>query len=163
MKPSLRLLPLLAALCVALSVALPAAEPIKVGEYASLTGKDASFGQTSHKGLTLALEEINAAGGVLGKKIELFTEDNQTKNGESATVAKKRISRDKVIALMGEVSSGRSLEVAPIAQNAKIPMIPPAAPHPGGPKKGNYIFRVCFIDPFQGTAMAKFAETDLKV
>src|SRR5882672_6971389 len=101
----------------ALAVAARAQDTIKVGEYASLTGKEAGFGQTSHHGVVLAIEEINAAGGVLGKKLELVVEDNQTKPGESATVAKKLLSRDKVIALIGEVSSTRSLEVAPIAQN----------------------------------------------
>jgi branched-chain amino acid transport system substrate-binding protein len=140
----------------------PTPATIKVGEYASLTGKEASFGQQSHKGLTLAIEEINAAGGVLGRKIELISEDNQTKSGESATAVQKLISRDKVIALVGEVSSGRSLEAAPIAQKAKIPMIAPAATSPDVTKKGDYIFRVCFIDPFQGTVMAKFAKDDLK-
>jgi len=147
---------------VALALALRAQDTIKVGEYASLTGKEASFGQQSHKGLTLAIEELNAAGGVLGKKLELITEDNQTKPGESATAVKKLISRDKVVALIGEVASGRSLEAAPIAQAAKIPMIAPAATNPKVTQTGNYIFRVCFIDPFQGTVMAKFAQTDLK-
>src|SRR6267142_1027995 len=109
-------------LALAATAALSAADPIKLGEYASLTGKEAGFGQTSHQGVVLALEEINAAGGVLGRKLELTTEDNQTKPGESATVVKKLISRDKVVALIGEVSSGRSLEAAPIAQQAKIPM-----------------------------------------
>jgi len=147
---------------VVLALALRAQDTIKVGEYASLTGKEASFGQQSHKGLTLAIEELNAAGGVLGKKLELITEDNQTKPGESATAVKKLISRDKVVALIGEVASGRSLEAAPIAQAAKIPMIAPAATNPKVTQTGNYIFRVCFIDPFQGTVMAKFAQTDLK-
>lgn len=160
MKSYLR--PLLVASTLILASCSKQSEAIKVGEYASLTGKDASFGQTSHKGLTLALEEINAAGGVLGKKIELLTEDNQTKSGESATAAKKLITRDKVVALFGEVSSGRSLEAAPIAQTAKIPMIAPAATNPKVTETGDYIFRVCFIDPFQGTAMAKFARDDLK-
>ena len=145
-----------------LVLAAGAAEPIKIGEYASLTGKEAGFGQTSHHGLILALEEINAAGGVLGRPLELAYEDNQTKSGESATAAKKLISRDKVVALIGEVSSGRSLEAAPIAQAAKIPMIAPAATNPKVTMTGNYIFRVCFIDPFQGTVMAKFAKDDLK-
>ncbi len=141
---------------------LPAAESIKLGEYASLTGKEAGFGQTSHQGVKLAVEEINAAGGVLGRPLELVVEDNQTKPGESATVVKKLISRDKVVALIGEVSSGRSLEAAPIAQQAKIPMVAPAATNPKVTQTGNYIFRVCFIDPFQGTVMAKFAKEDLK-
>jgi branched-chain amino acid transport system substrate-binding protein len=134
---------------------------IKVGEYASLTGKEATFGQSSHKGIVMALEELNAAGGVLGQKLELLSEDNQTKAGESATVAKKLLARDKVVALLGEVSSGRSLEAAPIAQAAKVPMIAPAATNPKVTETGDYIFRVCFIDPFQGTVMAKFAASEL--
>ncbi len=161
MKITARLLSALVLLLPALTLGLRADDTIKVGEYASLTGKEASFGQSSHKGILLALEEINAAGGVLGKKIEVLSEDNQTKSGESATVAKKLIARDKVIALLGEVSSGRSLEAAPIAQAAHIPMIAPAATNPTVTQKGNYIFRVCFIDPFQGTVMAKFAKDDL--
>jgi branched-chain amino acid transport system substrate-binding protein len=150
---------LLAALV--LAPALRAADPILIGEYASLTGKEAGFGTTSHHGVVLALEELNAAGGVLGRPLELAYEDNQTKPGESATVVKKLISRNKVVALIGEVSSGRSLEAAPIAQAAHIPMIAPAATNPKVTQTGNYIFRVCFIDPFQGTVMAKFARDDL--
>jgi branched-chain amino acid transport system substrate-binding protein len=138
-------------------------DTIRIGEYASLTGKEAGFGQSSHRGTVLAVEEINAAGGVLGLQLELITEDNQTKPGESATVAKKLISRDRVVALLGEVASGRSLEAAPIAQASRIPMIAPAATNPKVTETGDYIFRVCFIDPFQGTAMAKFALDTLKV
>lgn len=152
----------LALTSLAITTALFAAEPIKLGEYASLTGKEAGFGQTSHHGIVLAIEEINAAGGVLGRPLELAYEDNQTKSGESATAVKKLISRDKVVALIGEVSSGRSLEAAPIAQAAKIPMVAPAATNPKVTQTGSYIFRVCFIDPFQGTVMAKFAKEDLK-
>ena len=163
MKSPTRLLTLAAFAAAALAAPLArAADPIKIGEYASLTGKEAGFGQTSHHGVVLALEEINAAGGVLGRPLELAYEDNQTKSGESATAVKKLLSRDKVVALIGEVSSGRSLEAAPIAQAAKIPMIAPAATNPKVTQTGNYIFRVCFIDPFQGTVMAKFAKQDLK-
>jgi branched-chain amino acid transport system substrate-binding protein len=153
----------IALLLAAFATRLFAADVIKVGEYASLTGKEASFGQTSNKGLTMAFEEINAAGGVLGRKIELIVEDDETKPGESATAVKKLIARDKVVALIGEVSSGRSLEAGPIAQANKIPMIAPAATNPRVTQTGSYIFRVCFIDPFQGTVMAKFAKDDLKV
>ena len=153
--------PILAAAAVLAACTLRA-DPVKIGEYASLTGKEASFGQSSHKGIIMAVEEINAAGGVLGRPFELLTEDNQTIPGQSATVVKKLISRDKVIALIGEVSSGRSLEAAPIAQAAHVPMIAPASTNPRVTQVGNYIFRVCFIDPFQGTVMAKFAATELK-
>ncbi|HWA26897.1 MAG TPA: ABC transporter substrate-binding protein [Lacunisphaera sp.] len=165
MKTPTLLLTLLAATA-ALALSLPngfAADPIKVGEFACLTGKDATFGQSQHKGIVLALEEINAAGGVLGRPVEVISEDNQSKPGESATVAKKLLSRDKVIAILGEVTSGRSLEVAPLAQMAKTPMIATGATNPAVTQKGNYIFRVCFIDDFQGTVMAKFALNDLKV
>ena len=152
---------LLAALAVAFTRTAFAQNSIKVGEFASLTGKEAAFGQSSHKGTLLAIEELNAAGGVLGRQFELITEDNQSKQGESATIVKKLISRDEVIALLGEVASGRSLEAAPIAQNFKIPMISPSSTNPRVTEMGSYIFRVCFIDPFQGTAMAKFAQSSL--
>lgn len=135
---------------------------IKVGEFASLTGKEATFGISSHEGTLMAIEEINAAGGVLGKKLELLTEDDQSKAGESATVVNKLISRDGVVAILGEVASSRSLEAAPICQQNKIPMISPSSTNPDVTKTGDYIFRVCFIDPFQGTVMANFATKTLK-
>lgn len=153
---------LLLSFVAACAATLGAAEPIKVGEFACLTGKDATFGQSQHKGIVLALEEINAAGGVLGRPLEVISEDNQSKPGESATVAKKLISREKVVALLGEVTSGRSLEVAPLAQAAKIPMIATGATNPKVTQTGNHVFRVCFIDDFQGTVMAKFALSELK-
>jgi branched-chain amino acid transport system substrate-binding protein len=136
---------------------------IKIGEFASLTGKEAAFGQSSHKGTVLAIEELNAAGGLLGRKLELVSEDNQSKPGESATIVKKLISRDKVVAVLGEVASSRSLEAAPIAQAAHIPMISPSSTNPAVTETGDYIFRVCFIDPFQGVVMAKFAKDTLKI
>src|SRR5262245_52055901 len=83
-----------------------APDTIKVGEFASLTGKEAGFGQSSHKGTVLAIEQINAAGGVLGKKLELIYEDNQSQPGQSATVVRKLITRDNVVAILGEVASG---------------------------------------------------------
>jgi branched-chain amino acid transport system substrate-binding protein len=136
---------------------------IKVGEFASLTGKEATFGTSSHEGTALAIEEINQAGGVLGKQIELLTEDNQSKAGEPANIVNKLISRDGVVAILGEVASSRSLEAAPIAQAAQIPMISPASTNPKVTEVGDFIFRVCFIDPFQGTVMANFASNTLKV
>jgi branched-chain amino acid transport system substrate-binding protein len=135
---------------------------IKIGEFASLTGKEATFGQSSHKGTQLAIEQLNAAGGVLGKQIEFIYEDNRSTPGESATIAKKLITRDKVVALLGEVASGRSLEAAPIAQANKVPMISPSSTNPKVTETGDYIFRVCFIDPFQGKLLAEFAKRTLK-
>jgi branched-chain amino acid transport system substrate-binding protein len=139
-----------------------AQEPIKIGQFASLTGKEASLGQSSNKGTLMAIDDLNAAGGVLGRPLLLVTEDTQSKPGETATVVKKLISRDKVVALLGEVASSRSLEAAPIAQAAKIPMISPASTNPKVTETGAYIFRTCFIDPFQGPVMARFAREHLK-
>lgn len=135
---------------------------IKVGEFASLTGKEATFGTSSHEGTLLAIEELNAGGGVLGKKIELITEDNLSKAGETVNVVNKLIDRDGVVAILGEVASSRSLEAAPVCQDRKIPMISPSSTNPQVTERGDYIFRVCFIDPFQGTVMANFAINTLK-
>jgi branched-chain amino acid transport system substrate-binding protein len=140
-----------------------AADTIKVGEYASLHGSEAAFGQSSHKGTVLAIEQINAAGGVLGKKIDLISEDNLSKPGESATIVKKLITRDHVVAVLGEVASGRSLEAAPICQGDKIPMISPSSTNPKVTQTGDYIFRVCYTDPFQGKLLAGFAQKTLKI
>src|SRR6185503_11225932 len=137
-------------------------DTIKIGEFASLTGKEATFGQMSHHGTELAIQELNAAGGLLGRKIQLVHEDDQSKAGEPATVVKKLISRDQVVAVLGEVASSRSLEAAPICQQNKIPMISPASTNPAVTKTGDYIFRVCFTDSFQGAALANFAQQELK-
>jgi branched-chain amino acid transport system substrate-binding protein len=139
-----------------------AANTIKIGEYASLHGSEAAFGQASHKGTVLAIEQANAAGGVLGKKIDLVYEDNQSKPGESATIVKKLITRDHVVAVLGEVASGRSLEAAPICQANKIPMVSPSSTNPKVTQTGDYIFRVCFTDPFQGKLLSEFAQKTLK-
>ncbi len=143
------------------ALARGADDPIKVGEYGAFSGKEAAFGISARKGAILAFEEANAAGGVLGRKVELITEDNQSRAGESATIAKKFVSRDKVIAVLGGNPSSNSLEAAPILQNAKIPMIAISSTNPRVTETGNYIFRVCFIDPFQGAVLAKFAKDTL--
>jgi branched-chain amino acid transport system substrate-binding protein len=130
---------------------------IKIGEFASMTGSEATFGQSSHKGTALAIDDLNAAGGVLGKKLELHMEDDQSQAGQPATVVRKLISRDVVVAMLGEVASSRSLEAAPICQQNNVPMISPSSTNPKVTEVGDFIFRVCFIDPFQGTVMANFS------
>src|SRR5579871_3598557 len=134
-----------------------AQDEIKVGEFAALTGGSASFGQSSHKGTALAFDEINAAGGVLGRKVKLITDDDQSAAGQPSTIVRKLITQDKVIAVLGEVRSSATLEAAPICQQSKVPLISPAATNPQVTEVGDYVSRVCFIDPFQGTVMAKFA------
>ncbi len=144
-----------------LAAAGHAADPIKIGQYGAFSGKEAAFGIAARKGVILAFDEANAAGGVLGRKLELLTADNQSKAGESATIAKKFASRDKVVAVLGGNPSINSLEAAPILQNAKIPMIAISSTNPRVTDMGSYIFRVCFIDPFQGAVLAKFARETL--
>lgn len=136
---------------------------IPVGLYASLTGDGASFGQSSKEGTDLAIDEVNAAGGLLGgRKLSLLTEDDQSKPEEASNAVTKLIAQDKVVAVLGEVASRRSLAAAPVAQKYHVPMITPASTNERVTEAGNYIFRVCFIDPFQGQVLARFAFDDLK-
>ena len=135
--------------------------PIKVGEFASLTGKEATFGVSSHEGTLLAIEELNKAGGLFGRQFELLTEDDLTKAGEAATVVNKLIARDNVVAILGEVASSRSLEAAPICQKTKTPMISPSSTNPKVTETGDFIFRVCFTDILQGKILASFASRTL--
>jgi branched-chain amino acid transport system substrate-binding protein len=136
---------------------------IKIGEVGSLTGNEATFGTSTHNGIELAIKEQNAAGGINGKKIELITLDNQGKPEEAATAITKLITQNKVVAVLGEVASSRSIAMAPIAQQYGIPMVSPSSTNPQVTALGDYIFRVCFIDPFQGQVMAKFALETLKI
>jgi branched-chain amino acid transport system substrate-binding protein len=135
---------------------------ILVGHFASMTGSEATFGQSTDNGIKLAVEEFNSKGGIGGKKIKLITMDNSGKAEEAASVVTRLIEQEKVVALLGEVASSRSLAAAPIAQLKKIPMVTPSSTNPKVTEVGDYIFRTCFIDPFQGTVMAKFAAENLK-
>lgn len=136
---------------------------ILIGEYESLTGSEATFGISANNGTKLAVEEINNSGGILGKKIKLITYDDQGKPSEAASVVQKLINKDNVVAIIGEVASSRSKSGALICQQFKIPMVTPASTNPEVTAIGDYIFRVCFIDPFQATVMSRFAFNSLKV
>jgi branched-chain amino acid transport system substrate-binding protein len=136
---------------------------LKIGEYGSLTGDKATFGTSTHHGIEMALDEANAAGGVGGLPIAVIVEDNQGRPDEAATAVNKLIVQDRVIAVLGEVASSNSLAAAPICQEAKVPMITPASTNPAVTEVGDYIFRICFIDPFQGTVMARFARQSLNL
>jgi len=136
---------------------------IVIGMYGSLTGDGASFGQSSREATELAVDEVNTAGGILGgRKFKLLVEDDQSKPDEAASAVTKLITQDKAVAILGEVASRRSLAAAPIAQRYAVPMITPSSTNERVTEVGDYIFRVCFIDPFQGEVLAKFAVNDLK-
>jgi len=135
---------------------------ILIGEFGSLTGGEATFGLSTNKGLRMAFDEINAAGGINGKKVKLITVDDQGKNEEAASAVTRLITQDNVVAIIGEVASSRSKVAAAIAQKYQVPMLTHASTNPDVTKVGDYIFRICFIDPFQGLVMAKFANQNLK-
>lgn len=139
------------------------ANEILFGEVSSLTGQEATFGISTTRAIKLAVNEINAKGGVKGKKIRVITYDDQGKPTEAAAAATKLAVQDKVHIILGEVASSRSLAMAPIAQQNQIPMISPSSTNPKVTEGKDYVFRVCFIDPFQGTVMAKFARDTLKI
>jgi len=136
---------------------------IVVGEYGSLTGNTATFGQSTKNGSQMAFDEINKAGGLLGKPVKLIVEDDQSKPEEAATAVTKLINQNAVQAVLGEVASSRSLAAAPICQGARVPMVTPSSTNPKVTQVGDYIFRVCFTDIQQGEADAKFAAKSLKM
>jgi branched-chain amino acid transport system substrate-binding protein len=148
--------------CAAGLLTARAAEPIKIGEVDPMTGKEAAFGQSTQKGVTMAVEEINARGGLLGRPLAVVLEDNQSRAGDAPTAARKLITRDKVVAVMTGGTSTTCLEMVPICQAAHIPFVASGGTAPEITEKRDYAFRVCYIDPFQGGALAKFARTTLK-
>ena len=134
---------------------------IPVGVYGALTGAEAAFGTSTVNGVRMAADEINAAGGINGRKIKLFIEDDQGRAEEAASVVTKLITNDNVLGLIGENSSNQSLAAAPTAQQYGVPMISPSSTNPAVTQKGNFIFRVCFTDPYQGKALATFVRQNL--
>ena len=136
---------------------------IRVGLYAALSGDQAAFGNATLQGVRLAADEINSAGGILGRKIRLVVEDDRGRADEAASVVTKLITSDNVVAVIGENSSNQSLAAAPICQSNGVPMISPSSTNPNVTKRGDYIFRVCFTDPYQGKALAAFVRNNLKL
>ena len=135
---------------------------IIIGEYASFTGSEASFGKSSDEGTQLAAEELNAAGGIDGKKVRIETEDDASDAGKAATAARRLIDEKHVIAILGEVASGNSLAAGHVCQEKGVPMVSPSSTKPAVTDIGDFIFRVCFIDPYQSAVVARFAIDGLK-
>ncbi len=134
----------------------------KLGGVGPVTGEAATFGVSTKQGIEMAVAEWNAKGGVLGKQIKLYFADDKGDPAEGATVYTKLIQQDKVSAIVGTVMSKVTLAGAPIAQSSKVPMISPTSTNEKVTQVGDFIYRACFIDPFQGTVGAMFAFNDLK-
>lgn len=135
----------------------PKKAEIKIGSINPVTGEAATFGASTKNGATLAAEEWNKAGGVLGKQVKLVYADDKGDPAEGATVFTKLIQEVKVAAIVGGITSRVALAGAPIAQAAKVPMLSPTATNEKVTEAGDYVFRSCFIDSFQGRVAAKYA------
>ena len=142
--------------------AAPPAGSIVLGHFASMTGPQATFGISTDQAIRLAIKERNAKGGVKGRQVSLVTIDDAGKQSEAATAVTRLINDHKAVAILGEVASSLSLAGGPIAQKSKVPMISPSSTNPDVTDVGDYIFRVCFLDDFQGWVDAKFAKENLK-
>ncbi|PJN88170.1 ABC transporter substrate-binding protein [Bacillus sp. mrc49] len=139
-------------------------DTIKIGANLELSGGTASFGQSAADGLKLAIAEINKEG-IDGKKLEIVKVDNKSDAAEATSGSIKLVSQDKVVAVVGSATSTNTLAQVQVAQDNKVPLITPTATNPDitnkAGKVNDYVFRTCFIDPFQGTVAANFASDEV--
>ncbi len=135
---------------------------LKIGFFGDFTGPTFNFGLSAKNGVLMAADEINQAGGINGHQIDIVIEDDKGSPEQAAQATANLIDRYKVVAIIGAGASGNSLAAAPKAQSARVPLIAPSSTTPEVTQAGDYIFRACFIDGFQGEVMAKFAANTLK-
>lgn len=140
----------------------PLAPEIKLGVMLPLTGDLANLGASAKAGVEVAIEEINSQGGINNAKITALIEDSKCQPKDSASIAQKFISINKVNAILGDICSGDTLAAAPIVETAKTPLISPCSSNPDITKAGDYIFRVFPSDAFQGVRAAEHAKNELK-
>ena len=134
---------------------------IKIGYFGDLSGPTFNFGRSAYQGVLMAADEINYAGGINGRRIDVVFEDDRGSAEEAARLTAKLIDEDKVIAIIAGGTSGNSRAAAPKAQSSHIPLISPSSTDPAVTQTGDYIFRACFVDSFQGEVMASFAAKTL--
>jgi branched-chain amino acid transport system substrate-binding protein len=135
----------------------PADERVRIGAFMSLTGDTGQYGISAYNGIRMAVEEANGAGGVAGHRVELIMQDTRSDAGETERVVRRLAEESRVHALVGEVVSSRSLAAARVAQGERVPMLTPSSTSPEVTQQGDYIFRSCYTDSFQGAALARFA------
>ncbi|HOC29456.1 MAG TPA: ABC transporter substrate-binding protein [Treponemataceae bacterium] len=134
---------------------------IKIGGIFPLSGAVAVYGTEARNGVQLAVEEINAAGGINGQTVQLIAEDDEGNPEKSVSAYKLLTTRDGAKLFIGSLTSGCTMAITSLAQAQKVVVVAPAATAPAVTDAGNFIFRVCFIDPFQGKVGAKFAFENL--
>lgn len=135
---------------------------IKIGTILTLSGAASEFGKSALDGIDMAVKEINDAGGALGRQIKIISEDDKGEPSEGARAAARLASKKELAGIIGTIMSKISLSCAPIAQTAKIPMITPTSTNEKVTQTGEFIFRTCFIDPYQGVLGASFAYKSLR-
>jgi branched-chain amino acid transport system substrate-binding protein len=135
---------------------------IKIGYFGDLSGPTFNFGQSAINGVLMAADQLNQGGGINGRKIDVVIEDDKGSPEEAARLTAKLIDKDKVIAIVAGGTSGNSRAAAPKAQSSHVPLISPSSTDPAVTMVGDYIFRACFVDEFQGEVMASFAINTLK-
>jgi branched-chain amino acid transport system substrate-binding protein len=132
-------------------------DTVAIGAIFPLSGQVAFYGTESRDGALLAIDEINAAGGLLGKKLSLLAEDDEGDAAKTLNAFTKLTTRDKVTFILGSSTSGATMAMTQQAQQNKVIIVSPSATNVDVTKAGDYIFRACFIDPFQGIVGADFA------
>ena len=145
-----------------------AGNTIKIGEIATVTGDFAAYGVAEVEAVKMAVKEINAKGGIMGKKVEVIMYDCRTRNEDMVNAARRLSQQDKVCAVIGPSGSGLCIAAAPVFNSSKVPHLGtlPTNPNVTKDEKGKvrpYNFRICFLDPYQGKMLAVFAAKDLKV
>ena len=140
----------------------PDRSTIKIGFFGDLSGPTFNFGKSAINGVLMAAEEINQQGGINHRRIDVVIEDDKGSPEEAARLTAKLIDKDKVVAVIGAGTSGNSRAAAPKAQTSHVPLISPSSTDPAVTQAGDYIFRACFVDSFQGEVMASFAINTLK-
>lgn len=155
----------LAAMSIALLAGVgckPKGDQIIVGAYLSLSGPDSTFGTDTREGIDLAQDEINAAGGIKGKKVKVLYEDDKSTTQEATNKVQQLIDRDGAVAILGEVASSRSMAGGLVCNKKKVPMVTPSSTAVDVTKDREYVFRVCFTDAQQGEVAARFVHDTLK-
>lgn len=138
------------------------AEEIKIGLITSTTGDTATFGISVRNAALLWERHVNARGGILGRQVKIYVEDDKGMPSDAANAALKLINQTKVPVILGAVTSNCTLAAAPIAQANKVPILTPTSTNETVTQIGKYVFRSCFIDPLQGQVMGRFAVQNLK-
>jgi branched-chain amino acid transport system substrate-binding protein len=140
----------------------PVSSVWRVGAFLSLSGPESQFGNDTKDGIELAVDEVNAAGGVKGKPLKVIFEDDKSSPQDATNKVLQLVDRDKVVAVLGEVASARSKAGGIVANRRRVPMISPSSTNPDVTKVGPFVFRICFTDDAQGQAAARFVADTLK-